>query len=69
MAVSFYDVKLRKEVSVDDGKITKVTYERKTTKGTQYRYALRGKTVDGRNLTKFVSKVDYDKTKAPEEKK
>ena len=26
----------------------------------QMRYALKGKTADGRSLTKFVSKVDYE---------
>ncbi len=31
-----------------------------TVKGST-RYALKGKTADGRNLTKFVSKTDYDK--------
>lgn len=64
MAIKFYDVKLRKEVHLDEKDVKKVEYKRETKAGTvQIRYALRGKTSDGRNLTKFVSKVDYDKMK------
>jgi len=55
MKASFYDVKKKEKVEVD---VTdKKTYD---VKGTT-RYALKGKTVDGRNLTKFVSKADFDK--------
>ncbi len=62
MSVKFYDVKLRKSVQVDEKDVSKVEYKRTTKDGkTQIRYALRGKTPDARNLTKFVSKVDYDK--------
>ena len=64
MAVKFYDVKLRKEVQLNESEVSKVEYKRETKDGkTQVRYALRGKTSDGRNLTKFVSKADYDKMK------
>ncbi|HNQ31236.1 MAG TPA: hypothetical protein PKG71_03130 [Candidatus Woesebacteria bacterium] len=64
MAVKFYDVKLRKEVHLDEKDVKTVEYKRETKDGkTQVRYALRGKTSDGRNLTKFVSKADYDKMK------
>lgn len=64
MSVKFYDVKLRKEVHLEEKAVSKVEYKRETKAGkTQVRYALRGKTADGRNLTKFVSKVDYDKMK------
>lgn len=64
MAVKFYDVKLRQEVMLDESKVEKVEYKRETKDGgTQVRYALRGKTSDGRNLTKFVSKADYDRMK------
>jgi hypothetical protein len=55
MKASFYDVKQKKKVEVDVTE--KTTY---TVKGTM-RYALKGKTADGRNLTKFVSKADFDK--------
>jgi hypothetical protein len=61
MTVEFYDVKTRKRVQVDDKKLLKVTFMTKT--GT--RYGLRGKTADGRLLTKFVSKADWDKLKIP----
>lgn len=56
MPVEFYDVKTRAKVSVDDSKITKTTF----TANGQTRYGLRGKTEDGRNLTKFVSKGDWE---------
>ena len=55
MKTKFYDVKLRKSVEAD---ITeKVTYG----KFGNERYAVRGKTPDGRNLTKFVKKADWEK--------
>ena len=63
MAVEFYDVKLKKKVTVDDKDVTKTTF--KTSNG-QVRYGLRGKTSDGRSLTKFVSKSDWDGMKVPE---
>lgn len=65
MAVEFYDVKLKKKVSVPEAQVKKVTF--KTNKG-QTRYGLRGKTSDGRNLTKFISKADWDKLNVPVEK-
>ena len=52
----FYDVKLRKKVIEEV--IAKTIYNKT--------YALKGKTRDGRNLTKFVSQEDYHKTEAPE---
>ena len=56
MAIAkFYDVKLR--TSVETEVTEKVTY----TKGKAVRYALRGTTEDGRNLTVFASKADFDK--------
>jgi len=55
MKASFYDVKTKQKVEADvTGK------EEYNVKGTT-RYALKGKTSDGRNLTKFVNKADYDK--------
>ncbi len=55
MRATFYDVKLRKKV---DAQVTeKVVYGEKG----KERYALKGKTDDGRNLTKFVSKADFEK--------
>ena len=55
MKSSFYDVKLRKSVDVE------VVGKKEYTVNGRTRYALKGKTADGRNLTKFVSKADYDK--------
>jgi hypothetical protein len=63
--IEFYDVKLRKKVSLAESEVKKVTF---TTNKGQTRYGLRGKTSDGRNLTKFISKADWDKLKVPEEK-
>jgi hypothetical protein len=54
MKAKFYDVKLRQSVEAEV--VEKKTY---TAKG-QTRYAVRGKTSDGRPLTKFVSKADFD---------
>lgn len=53
----FYDVKARENVSAEV--VEKKVYGEKG----RERYALRGKTADGRNLTKFVSKADWDKVK------
>ena len=67
MSVSFYDVKTRQSVQVEDGDVTKTKYERTTASGkVQVRYALRGK-YEGRNLTKFVGQADWDATTAPVE--
>lgn len=55
MQATFYDVKLRKKV---EAQVTeKVVYGEKG----KERYALKAKTSDGRNLTKFVSKADFDR--------
>lgn len=55
MKATFYDVKLRKKVDAE------VTEKKVYGEEGRKRYALRGKTSDGRNLTKFVSKADWDK--------
>jgi hypothetical protein len=65
MAIEFYNVKKRKKVSINESGIKKVEYKRETAKGVQVRYAFRAQDDDGTNLTKFVSKVDYDKVDAP----
>jgi hypothetical protein len=57
MKAEFYDVKERKKVNVDVTE--KVTYGEDKRK----RFALRAKTSDGRNLTKFVGKADWEKAK------
>jgi hypothetical protein len=61
--VEFYDVKTRKKVKIDDKQVTKVKF---TTKTGAVRYGLRGKTADGRFLTKFVSQKDWEKAKYAE---
>ena len=55
MKAKFYDVKNRKAVQAD------VLEKKKYGKKGNERYAIRGKTADGRSLTKFVSKADWDK--------
>ncbi|GAB4346211.1 MAG: hypothetical protein Kow00117_23360 [Phototrophicales bacterium] len=64
MAIEFYDVKLKKKVQIDEANVRKTTF---TTKNGQTRYGLRAKTDDGRNLTKFVSKGDWDALNVPQE--
>lgn len=58
MRTTFYDVKERQKVEADVTE--KVVYGEEGRK----RYALRGKTADGRTLTKFVSKDEWDRTEA-----
>jgi hypothetical protein len=55
MKTNFYDVKLRKSVEAA------VTEKVKYGKPGNERYAFRAKTDDGRNLTKFVKKADWEK--------
>ena len=55
MQAEFYDVKERKKVTAD------VTEKVEYGKDGRIRYALKAKTKDGRNLTKFASKADWDK--------
>ncbi len=59
MKMTFYDVKKRMKVEAEV--VDKVEYQ---VNGVT-RYAVKGKTEDGRNLTKFVSKVDYDSVTKP----
>ena len=54
MKHSFYDVKAKKKVQAE------VTAKVKYGKGTATRYAFKALTKDGRNLTAFVSKADWD---------
>lgn len=54
MKMKFYDVKKRE--SVETEVVEKTTYQ---VRG-QTRYAVKGKTSDGRNLTRFVNKQVYD---------
>lgn len=64
MSYEFYDVKIRKKVRMPEDRVKKV---RITQKNGQVRYAFRAYTDDGRKLTRFCSKTDYDAAKIPEE--
>ncbi len=55
MKHSFYDVKAKAKVETDVTE--KASYGEKG----KERYAFKGKTDDGRNLTAFVSKATWDK--------
>lgn len=55
MKMKFYDVKTRNSVE------TEVTEKKEYQSRGQVRYAVRGKTADGRSLTRFISKAEYDK--------
>jgi hypothetical protein len=65
MAIEFYDVKTKKKVSVNEKDITKTKF---TSDSGRVTYGIRGKTSDGRKLTKFVSKAEWDKLTVPEDK-
>ena len=54
MKHSFYDVKAKEKV------VTEVTEKVVYGNEKRQRYAFKGKTSDGRNLTAFVSKDTYD---------
>lgn len=56
MTTSFYDVKTRQKVTLD------VSDRKEYKSKSGVRYAVRAKTADGRWLTKFVNKMDYDKS-------
>lgn len=57
MKHEFYDVKKKEKVTREVTE--KVVYGTETRK----RYAFKAKTEDGRNLTAFVSKADFDAAK------
>ncbi len=63
--IDFYNVKKRQKVKVEEADCKKVVYKRKTSKGIQERYAIRATDNDGTNLTKFMSKADFDKASCP----
>ena len=69
MSIEFYNVKKRKKVKIDEKSVQKIKYLRKTTKGEeQVRYAVKAVDDDKTNLTKFLSKADWEKLSAPEAK-
>jgi hypothetical protein len=60
MEIQFYDVKARQKVGVPAERVRKVTFERQNKDGsTTTRYGFRAEH-EGRNLTKFASKADWD---------
>lgn len=59
MKHNFYDVKSKKKVSAE------VTGKTSYGKGTRIRFAFKAVTKDGRSLTAFVKKEDFDKCAAP----
>lgn len=65
MSIEFYDLKLKQKVQIPEARVVKVTF---TTKNGGLRYGLRATTDDGRPLTKFVGKADWDTLNLPEEK-
>ena len=68
MSVTFYDVKNRAKVEVQDSQIRKTSYSSNTKSGAvRVRYAFRGKLADGRNVTKFCTKADWDAMNVPQE--
>ena len=65
MDIEFYDVKTKQKISVHEKDITKTKFVSANGRTT---YGLRGKTHDGRSVTKFVSKTDWEKLNVPEAK-
>lgn len=55
MKMKFYDVKKRQSVEAE------VTDKKVYTGRSGKRYAVKAKTSDGRNLTRFVSEADYNR--------
>lgn len=65
MGVTFFDVKTKKNVTIDQSSIKKTKFERALKSGSkQIRYALQAD-FDGRKLFKFVSKNDWDRLNVP----
>ncbi len=62
--VEFYDVKIRAKVQLPLSSVVKTTF---TTDEGQVRYGLRGRTADGRKLTKFVSQETWNSLNVPVE--
>lgn len=59
--MEFFNVKKRAKVKIADANCEKVIYKRKTSNGIQERYAVRATDSDGINVTKFITKKDFDK--------
>ena len=66
MAIEFYNVKKKAKVSIDEGSVTKVKYEKKNKDGSvKVSYAFKAVDDDGTKLTKFASKATWDGVSAP----
>ncbi len=61
--MQFYNVKKREKVEIPEDQLKKKVYDSKGRK----RYAVRAVDDDGTNLTRFVSKDDYDELDVPVE--
>ena len=66
MTIEFYDVKVGKPVSIPENNVVRTTFSQGSAQTP--RYGLKGKTADGRLLTKFIGKADWDALKVPTEK-
>ena len=67
MEIQFYDVKTRQKVGVPTSRVRRARMDRPTKDGgIRTTYALRGDH-DGRTLTKFCSKADWEGLDVPEE--
>lgn len=57
--IAFFDVKNRARILIDSARVWKYIWK-PTTRPDAPRYAVCGKTTDGRTLTKFVNKRHWD---------
>lgn len=60
----FFHITKREYIEVPDSELRKKIYTRETAKGRQERYVVRT-TVEGLNLTKFISKEVFDSLLVP----
>ena len=66
MSKTFYNVKKKQKVQIDEDSITKKVYTRTTKEGKQQtRYAFRAVDDDGTKLTSFCSEQDFNASIAP----
>ena len=67
MEIQFYDVKTREKVGVPESEVRKTRFVKDTKDGgTRTTYALRA-THEGRQISKFCSKADWESLQVPEE--
>ncbi|MBK8023510.1 MAG: hypothetical protein IPK19_19275 [Chloroflexi bacterium] len=63
--VEFYDVKTRQKVLVDEKDVVRATFKRKDGR---VLYGLSAQLEDGRFLTRYVTKEEWDQVKEPARK-